>query len=259
VGVYLCGDREGDMVVAGDASYGRRRIIGRDFLRVLYQGKGMEVVCKSCNRKFRISDEKLPKGKMVSLTCPKCKSKISVDRGAGVYGPAEEKPRKKRMDEGGLDDEAFERPFDFIEEGVKTALLCQRDKGIAERVKETLKLMEYHVTEAYSAQDALKKMRFHVYDLVVLDEGFDGDNYGSNRVQEYLNGLLMSTRRNIFVVLMGEGFRTMDNLVAFGKSVNLVINTKDIENMGKILKRALNEHEEFYRVFKESIVKAGRG
>jgi len=218
----------------------------------------MEIICKNCNSRFKISDEKLPKGKTISLTCPKCKNKISIDTGAEASKPIQETPKKKVMEEEEFDYDTFERPFDFIEEGIKTALLCEKDKAITEKVKETLKLMNYHVTEATSAQDALKKMRFHVYDLIVLNENFDRDDYELNPVLKYLNGLLMSTRRNIFVVLTGKDFRTMDNLMAFSKSVNLVINIKDIENMEKILRRSINEHEEFYRIFKESIVKAGR-
>jgi len=39
----------------------------------------MEVICKQCQSKFKIPDEKIPKGKIFSLTCPKCKNKISID------------------------------------------------------------------------------------------------------------------------------------------------------------------------------------
>ena len=39
----------------------------------------MQVVCEQCQSKFKIPDEKIPKGKVFSLSCPKCNNKISVD------------------------------------------------------------------------------------------------------------------------------------------------------------------------------------
>jgi hypothetical protein len=47
----------------------------------------------------------------------------------------------------------------------------------------------------------------------------------------------------------------MDNLEAFNKSVNLVINKRDIGGVEKVLRQSMVEHEEFYRVYKEKIRK----
>ena len=61
-----------------------------------------------------------------------------------------------------------------------------------------------------------------------------------------------------FVVLFGKGFRTMDNMMALNKSVNLIINVKNIEDIGKILSRSITDNEYFYRVFKESLKEVGK-
>jgi len=68
----------------------------------------------------------------------------------------------------------------------------------------------------------------------------------------------MSIRRNIFVTLITNRFRTMDNMAAFNKSVNLIINLKNINEIEKILRRGVADNEVFYRVFKESLIKTGR-
>jgi len=47
-------------------------------------------------------------------------------------------------------------------------------------------------------------------------------------------------------------------MIAFNNSANLVINTKNMDDLEKILKRALTEHREFYQVFKETLKKTGR-
>jgi hypothetical protein len=73
-----------------------------------------------------------------------------------------------------------------------------------------------------------------------------------------LERMPMATRRNIFVALISERFRTMDNMTAFQKSVNIIINTKNMEDFGKIFSRGVTDHEYFYRVFRESMKKMGR-
>ena len=40
----------------------------------------MEIICENCQSKFTIADEKIPEGRSASLTCSKCKQKISVRR-----------------------------------------------------------------------------------------------------------------------------------------------------------------------------------
>jgi hypothetical protein len=50
----------------------------------------------------------------------------------------------------------------------------------------------------------------------------------------------------------------MDNMVAFNKSVNTVINLKNIDDVEKILRGAVAENAAFYRVMKETLRKMGR-
>jgi len=216
-------------------------------------------VCKNCKTKFRVPDEKLPRGQIISLKCPKCKNKIQIDtthRTQDITSPVKQKTIIDQVASDTYD--ASEKPFDFLEEGVETALVCEHDQVLREKIHSALQRMGYHVTMAESARIALKYMRFHVFELVVLDENFDGTDARTNHVLQYLGHQAMNTRRNIFVVLLGNRFRTGDNMIAFNNSANLVINTKNMDDLEKILKRALTEHREFYQVFKETLKKTGR-
>jgi hypothetical protein len=50
----------------------------------------------------------------------------------------------------------------------------------------------------------------------------------------------------------------MDNMMALNKSVNLIINIKNIEDIGKILSRGITDNEFFYRIFKGTLKEVGR-
>jgi hypothetical protein len=68
----------------------------------------------------------------------------------------------------------------------------------------------------------------------------------------------MTTRRQMFVVLISERFRTMDNMAAFNRSVNLIINLKNLDDLATIFKKGLADHAAFYQVFKETLKKMGK-
>jgi CheY-like chemotaxis protein len=169
----------------------------------------------------------------------------------------EDKSLLNQVDSASYD--AADKPFDFVEAEGETALICEPDPSARGKISEGLKKLGYMLTEAASAKDALKKMRFHNYDVVVLNERFDADNPDQNDVLQYLEGLPMVTRRDMFVALVTERFRSKDNMAAFNKSVNLVINTKNIDDVETILKRGVSENTAFYRVFKETLKKMGKG
>lgn len=154
--------------------------------------------------------------------------------------------------------DASEKPFDFLAAGGLTALLCEPDPAQRQKITESLKNLSYHVTEAASARDALKKMRFHIYNVVVLNETFDTQNPDANDVLVYLQSLGMSTRRQIFLALVSDRFRTMDNMVAFNKSVNIIVNTKNLDDAETILKSGVAENDSFYRIYRETMQKIGK-
>jgi CheY-like chemotaxis protein len=156
--------------------------------------------------------------------------------------------------------DAGEKPFDFISASTETALVCEADPAIKEKITKALKNMDYQVTEPVTGREALKSMRFHSYDLVVVNEKFDGtDNEtSSNEVLYYLQNLAAAARRNIFVALLSDNYRTMDNMMAFNKSVNMIINKKNIDDFATIIQRGLDDSKAFYGIFKEALKKLGR-
>jgi CheY-like chemotaxis protein len=154
--------------------------------------------------------------------------------------------------------DAGDKPFDFLEEGGETALVCEPDPAVREKISRGLKELGYQITTPEKAKDALKAMRFHIFDLVVANECFDTANPDANDVLQYLENLNMSTRRRFFVALISEKYRTTDNMAAFNRSVNLVINLKNIEDVEKIIKQGVADNKVFYHIFQETLQKMGK-
>ncbi len=217
----------------------------------------MDIVCEHCNSKFKVPDEKFPPGKVASFPCPKCKQKITV--GAAKKPDPEPQEASSSADAAPTEDyNASDKPFDFVEEEGKTALVCEPDPAAKKNLIAGLKKLEYHITDAADTSEALKKMRYHLYDVIFVDESFDTDTPDSNEVLAYLERLNMAVRRNIFVVMISQRYRTMDNMMAFHKSVNMVINVKNIGDIQKILGKGITDNDFFYNVFMETLRKTGK-
>lgn len=205
----------------------------------------MDIVCTSCNAKLSIPDSKVPRGKRASFLCPKCRQRIQISPKDAVSRPATASPRTY---------DAADKPFDFVDDGRQTSLVCMT-RG-ADAVTGALEARGHVVKRADDTADALLNMRYHLFDIVVVDEGFDRP--GGHGVLGALRLLEMVSRRRIFVVLITERYRTMDSMAAFHESVNLVVNPSSLNEVDKILERTIKEHEQFYAVFNDSLKKTGK-
>ncbi len=237
----------------------------------------MEVQCPKCQSKIAIPDDRIPAGKLAAFACPRCKQRITVRSAAPVAAPAEATlppqpvplpvPPSPVVSQSasGPDESDFlldpydadEKPFDFIEEEVKTALVCENDPALNKAINDGLTLMEYHITDAPAVRDALKKMRYHNFDVIVVNEHFGRAQAESNGVLIYAERLPMTVRRNTFVTLISQRHRTMDDMMAFQNSVNLIVNARNIDQFDKVLSRSLGESSFTYRIYKDLFRDAG--
>lgn len=229
----------------------------------------MNIVCSTCSTKIKIPSNKVPKDKSFSINCPKCKAKITIDQESKRESRPETPVKNSSPNDAEHDsrfisdmasepDQKPENPFDFLEEGAETALICELDGMIRRKIKAYLEKSNYHISEPDSAREALKQIRFHDYDLIIINELFGTRDPESNHILKYLSQLRMNTRRNIFVVMLTERFRSMDKMTAYNRSVNLVINLKDIDHVDKILQQGITDNAAFYRIFKDISAKLGR-
>ena len=240
----------------------------------------MEVICESCTAKLNIPDEKIPKDQVVKIGCPKCKNKIILKsnksnepktKGSAVEAnhssePAkfrkevvEAKPVRKESGKSyGYDDYADDEELVFFEEGTKLALLMASNSEGTKKILPAIEKLGYKPIPTSSTRDAIGKARFHHFDMIILMDGFDSQPLEQSAMIHYLNRLSMSVRRRIFVALISEQFKTMDDMMAFAMSANVVINSKDIERLLPILKKAISENEKFYKVFIDSLAETGK-
>lgn len=218
----------------------------------------MDITCSSCGTTLNVPDEKLPPNQVVNITCPKCKGKIRVDTRELDLKPAGAKKEEEAEEEFLSEYEDDTSPLEFFEEGVKLALVLDTDDLRLSEITPALEELGYKVIQPLTLQEAMSKIRLHPFDMVILADGFDGRGLDGNPITNYLNHLSMSVRRKIFLTLISGRFKTMDNMMAFAMSANLVVNPEDLPNMRLILKKGTSENEKFYKVYMDTLREVGR-
>jgi len=210
----------------------------------------MEITCTSCQARFNIPDNKIPKDKKASFLCPKCKQRIHLN--------ADPKAAEHTHTEKDDTYDASDKPFDFVDKNDQTALVCMGSKEGKQKAETVLGKMNFYCRAPRNLADALTVLKYHLFDLIIMDQEFDVPAQGSKALLSFLEKMNMAQRRSVFLVLISPSHRTMDKMSAFHSSVNLIVNETDIANLEKILTAGMDAHKLCYAVFNESLKKTGK-
>ncbi|MBI4561837.1 MAG: hypothetical protein HY724_07300 [Candidatus Rokubacteria bacterium] len=145
-----------------------------------------------------------------------------------------------------------------FEENQRLALVCHDAAEPQAAIKTALQELGFKVHTAGSPSDAIERMRKTSYEVVILDEEFQGATPHDNPVLQALQSMPMVMRRYIFVALVGKQFKTLDNMMAFAKSANVVVNANDLPKINGVLRQGMSDNEAFYRVLREVLREAGK-
>jgi predicted Zn finger-like uncharacterized protein len=223
----------------------------------------METICEACNTKLMIPDHKVPQAGKLSVSCPKCKNRLSVaqpkqDGLNPLSPPVIGTPLTQRGAPAPVIQEETDPIFDSLEMDGTLALIMAKDPEQGAKLVKCAEGLGYRPVLTPNTRDAVGKIRLHHFDLVMLSEGFDNIELSQSPILDHLNHLSMSIRRKMFLVLVSDAFRTADNMMAFSMSANLVVNPKRIDKLSSILQRAQKENRVFYKVFLDVLEETGK-
>jgi hypothetical protein len=223
----------------------------------------MELICENCQTVIQIPAERVPQNSAFRLSCPRCKRKIVVstktpERQVDAQSNVGLTPSVSEVTSAATvnPDEGLPEVMESLQHGQSAALLCVNRQEAHGTLKTILEGLGYFVDIPAAADQVLQRLRFNQYHVILVDDDFESKF--PNPVAEYLAGLNMNIRRDMFVVLVGQRFKTADHLQAFMESVNLVLHSDDLPQLATLLTRGIRNHEQFYKVFTECLIEAGK-
>ena len=140
----------------------------------------------------------------------------------------------------------------------RLALVCEDAPERQAVIRAALEQVGFTMLAVKNADEATERMRRDVYELVVINEQYQGATPLDHPVLASLRMMPIAHRRWMFVVLVGREFKTFDNAMAFARSVNVVVNSNDLPHFPAILKKGITDHVEFYRAFRQVLTEVGR-
>jgi predicted Zn finger-like uncharacterized protein len=128
----------------------------------------------------------------------------------------------------------------------RRALVCVACESTRAATAELLARNDYQTFVADDVSQAIERMREERMDVLVLDPDFDSAEQGAAFVNNEVNMLRPAERRKVFLINLNAAARTGDAHAAFVNNVNLIINPSDIENLPRVLDRALRDYQDLY-------------
>jgi hypothetical protein len=217
----------------------------------------MTVTCPNCKAALTIPDDRLPKGKVVTAACPRCKGPIAIDLTGGPSPPpspgSPPVPAPAPAETAAEEDSAT-----YEERGHPRALVCIPIAAERQQAVAALKQAGYAPYAAKDAAEAIERLRFSVHALVIFREEFDGADPAAPSLRAFLADMGTGNRRNIHLILVSEALTSHDARTAFARSVDLVLHPTDLPHLVDALRHSKAEAEIRYRVLKESLQALGK-
>ena len=147
-------------------------------------------------------------------------------------------------------------PQDF--NAPRLVLVCVDDVSRQSVIKASVEQIGFTMYAAKSAEEAVERLRRDTFEIAIVDEQFQGSNALDNEVLQALVGMPMSIRRYMYVALLGRAYKTFDNMAAFARSVNVVVNLNDLPHLPAIVRKGLEDNNDFYQILREMLIEVGR-
>ena len=218
----------------------------------------MKVTCGKCQKVLSVPDDKIPATGSVKIKCPGCKEGISVSKvnplaqTQDVVLPGKGKGIKGLPDmSGDLDSE-----IDLLGEAKYKAFVA--DTVYIKSISPALKKLDYQINLAKSQADGYKKLQGTSFDLILINEDFDGAGPGRNAIIKYLEPMSMDSRRSTFIGVLSKRVKTLDEFMAFAMSVDVVFNTGDLSNFELLLRKSINDFKNKYDTYRRVMKELGR-
>lgn len=239
----------------------------------------MQVNCPHCEKQLKLSGkikesiEKLGPGQKIKVKCVYCTKAFGLDalsvditavpkdirrkktqgtsppRNGSIRPPAP--PDVSWLAEGVFDDQE-------VVEDIPRALVLMPEIPARDVVVKSAVEFGYQVEQPTDVMEAIEKMRFVNYAAVFLHSGYEPAGILSGKFHAYMRDMNMARRRFTIYVLLGDEFETLYDLQAMAYSANLVVNDRDLNHIGVVLKKIIPEYEALFGPLMEELRVSGR-
>lgn len=217
----------------------------------------MQANCPKCAQKIVIDDARVPE-RAFSVKCPKCQTAVKF-QGKGAAAAAPPAPAPPAAEDPEPEPARTEAPAPMAApvrrdtpaaQNAGRAVVALPDRGQAGAIASALGRQGYQVDTIDNADEGSRLIEQGVYDLVVTSRA--AAPAGKESLYQRLSRLSPDARRRVFVVLVGDDFKTGDGASAWTAMADLVMTPRDSGALDAILIKTVEERTRLYQVYMDA-------
>jgi predicted Zn finger-like uncharacterized protein len=213
----------------------------------------VQALCSQCSTRIQIDDAKVP-DRPFKVRCPKCQTVMSLP-GRGPDSPAAPEAEPPSGAPAAEAPPAYEPPpppspaamarRERAAAGSNDALVALSGPAAAE-LQQALERLKFNVDLVDDIEEGTRLLEQGVYEVAVTGRTTPGPGKPETLAQRMLR-LPLDARRRVFVILVGEEFRTADGTQAWAAQADLVVNPADAGRCEHLIRSTMAERTRLYQ------------
>jgi len=208
-----------------------------------------------CSTRIQIDDTKVP-DRPFKVRCPKCQTVMTLPgRGADSPAASEAEPPATASGPDAAAPPPYEPPpppspeatarRERAEAGANDALIALSGPA-ATVLRQALERLKFNVDSVDDIEEGARLLEQGVYEVAVTARTPPEPGKPETLAQRMLR-LPIDARRRVFVILVGEEFRTADGTQAWAAQADLVVNPADAGRCEHLIRSTMTERKRLYQ------------
>jgi predicted Zn finger-like uncharacterized protein len=222
----------------------------------------VQSACPSCGNRIVVDDSRVP-DRAFSVKCPKCQTMVKFPGKAPAAAPpptTSAEPAGAAADAAptaaGAPESMGEQTMAHLRRELADAgrvkgqvLVALPDRSLAGTLTMPLSRIGYSAETMENADDAARALEQGLYDVVITSREGGGQSSRGETLLQRVQRLSADVRRSVFLVLVGDDFRTGDGTQAFTAMADLVVHPRDAAAVEPVLLKSIAERNRLYQAF----------
>jgi len=220
----------------------------------------VQAQCSLCSTRIQIDDTKVP-DRSFKVRCPKCQTVMTLPgRGADSPAAAEAEPPATANETPPVPGPAAAAPPPAYERPPSPAAMARRERAeaggndaliamsgpAATGLQQALERLKFIVDSVDDIEEGARLLEQGVYEVAVTARTPPEPGKPETLAQRMLR-LPLDARRRVFVILVGEEFRTADGTQAWAAQADLVVNPADAGRCENLIRSTMVERKRLYQ------------
>lgn len=225
----------------------------------------MQASCPQCTTRIQVDDAKVP-DRPFKVRCPKCQTVISLSgrpaaaepAAAGTAAPgAPVAPPPPQPRDPSLPEPAIHIPSAEMLERQERLAASQNDALVAlsgpaaPPLHQALGKLGFNVDAVDDIEEGARLLEQGVYDVAVTSRA-KAEPGKAESLHERILRMPSETRRGVFVILVGEEFRSGDGTQAWAAQADLVVHPSDAPRAETLIRAVMAERKRLYQPFDDA-------